>query len=89
MLEPLLLLIVGVLFLLVGTYCLRQYEAQLREDFLGTISWDMLVEAIGAGGSWGRIAVIFLVVGVCLTLVGALGIGLVLVFTVHDFLTPG
>jgi hypothetical protein len=89
MVEPLLLLIVGIPFLMVGTFCLRQYEAQLHEDFMRTVSWDMLVEAIGAGGTWGRVAVVFLAVGVCLVLVGALGTGLVVIFTIHDLLTPG
>jgi len=76
-LELLLFIPVGILLIVIGVFCLRQYEGQLRENFFGTTSWDVLSEAFGAGGSWGQVAVILLFAGVCMTLFGVAVTGLV------------
>jgi hypothetical protein len=66
MIEILMLLVLGVILLWCGNYCLLQY----KEVFFGNpkvaITWDFLVQALGAGTSWGRLGVSLLMVGTCL-----------------------
>jgi hypothetical protein len=53
LLPPIAISVTGVPFVVLGLYCLRQYEADLRRDFFGAIKLEILIEAIGAGSQAG------------------------------------
>jgi len=64
MFELLALLIVGIVMIWLGYHCLLRYKEVFLDNPKLTITWDLLVQALGAGTSWGRLGVTLLTVGI-------------------------
>jgi len=62
--ELLGLFLLGIVMIWLGNYCLLQYKISFFNNPNLTVTWDLLVQALGAGTSWGRLGVTLLMVGV-------------------------
>lgn len=63
MIEPVVLIVIGILFIYLGKYFLSQYREDFIDDPELTITWETIVQLLSSGTSNGRNAVSCFIAG--------------------------